>query len=75
MSLLATLLLSIGGGVAFEASYLLRPANVDRDYPQAEAARKTPGSGTWRNVCVCRRHQPRKYAVMQCALHNRALAK
>ena len=73
MFLLATLLLGVGHG-RHEASYLLRRANIERDYPQAEALLKALGSEEWRSVCVCRRDQPKKYAVTHCAVHNRALA-
>jgi TPR repeat protein len=74
MFFLATLLLSVGRGMPIEVPYLLRRANIDRDYPQAEALLNALGSDSWGSVCMCRRNQPRRLALSHCVVHNRALA-
>ena len=52
------------------AASLLRAANVDADYPQAEALLRMTGSADARNVCICRRHLRPCLAKRHCPLHG-----
>lgn len=52
------------------AADLLRAANVDEDYPQAEALLRRIGSAEARNVCICRRHLRPRLAKRHCPLHG-----
>ena len=49
---------------------LLRAANVDEDYPQAEAFLRTTGSADARYFCICRRHLRPRLAKRHCPLHG-----
>jgi TPR repeat protein len=52
------------------AANLLRAANVDEDYAQAEALLRTIGSAEAGNVCICRRHLRPRLAKRHCPLHG-----
>jgi TPR repeat protein len=52
------------------AARLLRMANVDGDYPQAQALLRGLRSADGDNVCICRRHLRARLASKQCPLHN-----
>jgi TPR repeat protein len=51
------------------AANLLRAANVDEDYSQAEVLLRAIGSTNGRNVCICRRHLRPRLARRHCPLH------
>ena len=68
---LAVLLLSRQSASSRRAAAdLLRAANVDEDYAQAEALLRTIGSTDARNVCICRRHLRPRLAKRHCPLHG-----
>jgi TPR repeat protein len=52
------------------ATELLGAANVDGDYPQAEALLKVVDLADGRSVCVCRRHLRARLARRHCPLHG-----
>ena len=52
------------------AAKLLRVANADGDYPQAEALLQTLGSANVRKVCICRRNLRPRLAKRHCPLHG-----
>ena len=52
------------------AAKLLRVANVDGDYPQAEVLLPMVRSANVRNVCICRRHLRPRLANRHCPLHG-----
>jgi TPR repeat protein len=52
------------------AAKLLRVANADGDYPQAEALLRIVGSADVRNVCICRRRLRPRLAKRHCPLHG-----
>lgn len=52
------------------AARLLRAANADEDYPQAEALLQSIGSAEARSVCICRRHLRPRLAKRHCPLHR-----
>jgi len=56
------------------AAKLLRVANADGDYPQAEALLLVVRSANIWNVCICRRNLRPRLAKRHCPLHgpNRA---
>jgi len=49
---------------------LLRVANADGDYPQAQALLRTVKSADLQNVCTCRRHLRPRLAKRHCHLHG-----
>ena len=49
---------------------LLRRANMDGDYPQAQVVLRSVGSINFRNVCLCRRHLRSTLAKKSCPLHR-----
>lgn len=51
------------------AAKLLRAANVDGDYPQAQALLLTLGAAGSQSICVCRRHLRPGLARTHCPLH------
>jgi hypothetical protein len=53
-----------------EAVTLLRAANVDKDYPQAETLLRTIGSADAPSICICRRHLRPRLAKRHCPLHG-----
>ncbi len=53
-----------------EAVNLLRAANVDKDYPQAETLLRTIGSADAPSMCICRRHLRPRLAKRHCPLHG-----
>ena len=57
------------------AAKLLRVANADGDYPQAEALLRIVKSATARNVCVCLRNLRPRLANRHCPLHGPHRAK
>ena len=68
---LAVLLLSRKSAAARRAAAkLLRVANADGDYPQAQALRRIVRSADVRNVCICRRHLRPRLAKRHCPLHG-----
>jgi hypothetical protein len=52
------------------AARLLRVANADGDYPQAQALLRVVGSADVCTVCVCRRHLRPRLARRHCPLHG-----
>lgn len=52
------------------AAKLLRVANADGDYPQAEALLLIVRSANTRNVCICRRNLRPRLAKRHCPLHG-----
>ena len=52
------------------AAKLLRAANTDGDYPQAQALLQIVGSVGVRNVCICRRNLRPRLARRYCTLHR-----
>ena len=52
------------------AARLLRDANADGDYPQAQALLRVVRSADVRNVCICRRHLRPRLARRHCPLHG-----
>jgi TPR repeat protein len=52
------------------ASRLLRDANVDGDYPQAEALSRNIELRDIKEVCICRRHLRPRLARRHCPLHG-----
>jgi TPR repeat protein len=52
------------------ASQLLRDANVDGDYPQAEALSRKIELRDIKGVCICRRHLRPRLARRHCPLHG-----
>lgn len=68
---LAVLLLSGRSASSLRvAANLLRTANADEDYAQAEALLRTIGSADAANVCICRRHLRPRLAKRHCLLHG-----
>jgi TPR repeat protein len=49
---------------------LLRAANVDEDYPQAQALLHSVGTTDIRGICICRRHLRPGLAKRHCPLHG-----
>jgi TPR repeat protein len=49
---------------------LLRVANADGDYPQAEALLRTVRSADVSRVCICRRHLRPRLAKRHCPVHR-----
>jgi TPR repeat protein len=52
------------------AARLLRIANADGDYPQAQSLLRSVRSADARNVCICRRHLRPRLARRHCPLHG-----
>jgi len=52
------------------AARLLRVANADGDYPQAQALLRIVRSANVRNVCICRRHLRPRLAKRHCPMHG-----
>lgn len=52
------------------ASQLLREANVDGDYPQAEALSRNIELRDIKEICICRRHLRPRLARRHCPLHG-----
>jgi TPR repeat protein len=52
------------------AKRLLRAANADRDYPQAEVLLRFAGAGEVRNPCICRRNLRPRLAKRHCHVHG-----
>lgn len=52
------------------ATRLLRDANADGDYPQAQALLRILGSKDIRDICICRRHLRPRLAKRHCPLHG-----
>ncbi len=52
------------------AARLLRVANADGDYPQAQALLRIVRSAEVRDVCICRRHLRPRLARRHCPLHG-----
>jgi len=52
------------------AARLLRAANADDDYPQAQALLRIMRSSDARYVCTCRRHLRPRLAKRHCPLHG-----
>lgn len=52
------------------ASKLLRNANADNDYKQAEDLLRIIGSSDLGEVCICRRHLRPRLAKRHCPLHG-----
>jgi TPR repeat protein len=52
------------------AAKLLRVANADRDYPQAQALLRIVRSADDGKVCICRRHLRPRLARRHCPLHG-----
>ena len=52
------------------ASKLLRTANADGDYPQADALLKIMNASDIWTVCTCRRHLRPRLAKRHCPLHG-----
>lgn len=52
------------------AAKLLRAANADGDYPQAEALLLTVNSANVRNICICRRNLRPRLAQRHCPAHG-----
>ena len=68
---LAVLLLGRQSAAARRAAAkLLRAANADDDYPQAQALLRILRSADTRNVCTCRRHLRPRLARRHCPLHG-----
>ena len=68
---LAVLLLRRQSGFSRRAAVkLLRAADVDRDYAQAQALLTIVGSADVRNVCICRRRLRPRLAQRHCPLHG-----
>ncbi len=59
------------------AKRLLRRANKDGDYPEAEALLQLIENGEVQNVCICRRHLRPRLAKRHCPRHGprRAMAR
>jgi TPR repeat protein len=49
---------------------LLTAANVDGDYPQAQALLRLVRSGEVQNICICCRHLRPRLAKRHCPLHG-----
>ncbi len=68
---LAVLLLSRQSASSRRAAVkLLRAANADKDYAQAEALLRMVGAADRLNVCICRRHLRPRLAKRHCPLHG-----
>ena len=52
------------------AARLLRVANADSDYPQAQSLLRVLRSADVRNVCICRRRLRPRLARRHCPLHG-----
>ena len=69
---LAVLLLSSRSSTGRHAArVLLRRANADRDYHQAEVLLQSFRPGNVRRICTCRRGLMRRLATLKCPLHAR----